>query len=125
MKLFQCMMVDLTTMSGEQKFVQVEDNWTPNDLMIKYIDPSSEDFEEELEFFSEQEVLNLDKTGFTLDFEDSVLIFKDMSIVPAMMKECCDFVVDLIEEDFGLIDNQINNVLEMLVDGDYEHHMTS
>ena len=113
MKLFQCMMVDLTTMSGEQKFVQVEDNWTPNDLMIKYIDPSSEDFEEDLEFFSEQEILNLDETGFTLDFEDSVLIFKDMSIVPAMMKECCDFVVDLIEEDFGLIDPQINKIISV------------
>ncbi len=123
MKLFQCMMVDLTTMSGEQKFVQVEDNWTPNDLMIKYIDPSSEDFEEDLEFFSEQEILNLDETGFTLDFEDSVLIFKDMSIVPAMMKECCDFVVDLIEEDFGLIDPQINKILEKLVSGD--HSLTS
>ena len=101
MKLFQCMMVDLTTMSGEQKFVQVEDNWTPNDLMIKYIDPSSEDFEEDLEFFSEQEILNLDETGFTLDFEDSVLIF----------------------EDFGLIDPQINKILEKLVSGD--HSLTS
>lgn len=125
MKLFQCMMVDLTTMSMEQKFVQVQDNWTPTDLMTKYLDPSSEDFDEELEFYSEMEILNLDEAGFTLDFEDAILIFKDQSIVPFMMKECCDFVVDLIEEDFGLIDNQINNVLEMLVDGDYAHRMTS
>lgn len=121
MKLFQCMMIDLTTMSMEQKFIQVEDKWNPKDLMIKYIDPSSEHFQEELQFYSELEILNLNETGFTLDFEDAILIFKDQSIIPFMMKECCDFVVDLIEEDFHLIDPQINNILEKLVNKEEEY----
>lgn len=117
MKLFQIMLVDLLTMSvGSSQFVQIEDDWNPNDLIILYLDPSSKDFQEELQFYSEQEILNLDTTGFTIDMEESILIFQEVPIIPTMMKKVGQTVVDYIEGESKVFDHTIDHIVQDVLD---------
>lgn len=112
MKLFQILLVDLLTMSvGSSRFVQIEDDWNPNDLIILHLDRSSKDFLEELQFYSEQTILNLKDTGFTIDMEESILIFQEVPIIPTMMKKVGDIVSELCLE-CQVFEDDINQVVQ-------------